>query len=259
MSAVFNWQEMVAKLNSLIKLRSTPVGMKLFTSVEEMQQVPKLRMVKDTLLLCQVVGQAVRMGLTVGATNENFGSPQCGAILGFTPHDQEWAKGEMYKGVWFTSLEDTKAHQQSLHVVPYGKYKGVVISPLNSERLNPPDVCLIYATPGQMFILCSGLLSSGYKKMVSTNVGESSCADAWGKALTTGEPSMSLPCFAERRFAGVSDDEMLLALTPQDLAKAITGMEWLSSHGLRYPIPPYGTQMDVRAGMVRNYSDKEKK
>jgi uncharacterized protein (DUF169 family) len=39
-----------------------------------------------------------------------------------------------------------------------------------------------------------------------------------------GEPSLSLPCFAERRYGGVPDEEMLMALQPSHLAKAVAGM-----------------------------------
>lgn len=77
-----------------------------------------------------------------------------------------------------------------------------------------------------------------------------------GRALSTGEPSLSLPCFPERRYGGVPDDELLLALKPVQLAKAVLGVEQLAKNGLRYPIPPYGVQMDVRAGMARSYGDK---
>jgi len=35
----------------------------------------------------------------------------------------------------------------------------------------------------------------------------------------------------------VLDDEMLMALPPDYLAKAITGMEALAKNGLRYPFP----------------------
>ena len=42
----------------------------------------------------------------------------------------------------------------------------------------------------------------------------------------------------------------------EQLAQAIDGLERLSANGLRYPIPPYGVQMDVRAGMARSYSPK---
>ena len=74
----------------------------------------------------------------------------------------------------------------------------------------------------------------------------------------TREPSLSIPCFAERRYGGVLDDEMLMALPPEYIAKAITGMEALAKNGLRYPFPQYGIQNDVRDGMARSYPDRKK-
>jgi uncharacterized protein (DUF169 family) len=87
-------------------------------------------------------------------------------------------------------------------------------------------------------------------------VGESACADSWGRALATGEPSLSIPCFAERRYGGVLDDEMLMALKPELIAKALEGMQALARNGLRYPFPQYGIQQDVRAGMAASYPDR---
>jgi uncharacterized protein (DUF169 family) len=78
-----------------------------------------------------------------------------------------------------------------------------------------------------------------------------------GRALKTGEPSLSIPCFAERRYGGVLDDELLLALPPRYLPKAIEGMKRLGSNGLRYPIPQYGIQADARAGLSVSYGAKK--
>jgi len=54
----------------------------------------------------------------------------------------------------------------------------------------------------------------------------------------------------------VPDEEMLMALKPSHLAKAIAGMKQLAKNGLRYPIAPYGIQADVRAGMGVSYAKK---
>lgn len=137
-------------------------------------------------------------------------------------------------------------------VVPFGQYEAMAVSPLISQRFTP-DICLLYGTPGQMILFINGLQWSGYKKLEWSVVGESSCADSWGRALSTGEPSLSIPCFAERRYGGVLDDELLMALPPEFLLKALDGLEQLSKNGLRYPIPQYGVQMDVRAGMQHSY------
>ena len=104
-----------------------------------------------------------------------------------------------------------------------------------------------------MITLMNGLQYRNYKKYTFTCVGESACADSWGRALATGEPSLSIPCFAERRYGGVMEDELLMALPPHYLPKIIAGLAALSSNGLRYPIAPYGVNNDVRAGMGVSY------
>ena len=135
----------------------------------------------------------------------------------------------------------------------FGCFGSVVLSRGARPRLDPPDIALFYATPGAMMYFINGLQWAGYKKFDWGIVGESACADSWGRALKTREPSLSIPCFAERRYGGVLDDEMLMALPPDHLPKAIAGMEALSKNGLRYPFPQYGIQQDVRAGMAVSY------
>ena len=52
------------------------------------------------------------------------------------------------------------------------------------------------------------------------------------------------------------EDELLMAIPPKFLPKVIDGLAHLSGNGLRYPIPQYGIQMDVRAGMSASYGDR---
>lgn len=140
-----------------------------------------------------------------------------------------------------------------MDVVAFGRYQAMAVSPLVSGRLNPPDICLFYATPAQMILFINGLQWSGYKKLDWGCVGESSCADSWGRALSKGEPSLSIPCFAERRYGGVMEDELLMAIPPRYLPGIIDGLAHLSRNGLRYPIAGYGVSTDVRAGMGVTY------
>ncbi len=252
----YDWDAILDGLNKYLRVRATPIGMKLFATVEEMEAIPKIRRPSDIHTADQIVGQACRLGWTVGATAEDFVGSQCGAVLGLHPQDEDWKKGERYVGVWWETPEDTKKHQEEMTVVPYGQYKAMAASPLASGRLDPPDICLIYMTPAQMILFINGLQWAGFKKFDFSVVGESSCADSWGRALSTGEPSLSLPCFAERRYGGVMEDELLMAIPPAYLPKTIEGLAKLSSNGLRYPIPPYGVQNDARAGLGFSYGKK---
>ena len=255
-SSSYDLNELVASLNRLLKLRTIPIGMKMFKSVEEMEAIPKIRRPKAIHTTDQIVGQASRNGWTVGITNEDLVGPQCSTVIGLTPRDDEWLSGDRMKGVWYSDSDGASAHQNSMDVVEHGKYLSMAVSPLTSGRLNPPDICLIYATPAQMILFINGLQWTGYKKLEWSCVGESSCADSWGRALSTGEPSLSIPCFAERRYGGVMEDELLMAIPPHFLPIVIAGLENLSKNGLRYPIAPYGVNTDAKAGMGVSYSSK---
>ena len=101
-----------------------------------------------------------------------------------------------------------------------GKYVGVVVAPLAKGRLDPPDAVLVYATPGQMILLINALQHRNYVRCDFTVTGETACADSWGRGLATGEPSVSIPCFAERRFGGVQDDELLVSLRMEHLLES---------------------------------------
>ena len=230
--------------------------MKLFESKSDMEQIERIRRPRSVHTTDQIVGQASRNGWTVGITAEDLVGDQCRTVVGLGPRDEEWLSGKHMAGVWYENQEEASKHQHSMDVVPFGQFEALAVSPLVSGRLNPPDICLIYGTPAQMILFINGLQWTGFKKLDWGCVGESACADSWGRALVTGEPSLSIPCFAERRYGGVMEDELLMAIPPRFLPGVIAGLDRLSRNGLRYPIPQYGINNDARAGMSVSYSDR---
>jgi uncharacterized protein (DUF169 family) len=249
-----DWPAITAELEQLLKLRSIPFGMKLYERRADMEAVPRIRRPQHVHTLDQLVGQAARLGWTVGVTAEDLVGSQCRAVVGLgAAKTPEWRSGRHMTGVWFETLEDAAAHQAAMHCVPDGQYEALAIGPLAAGKIADFDIALFYATPGAMMYFINGLQWSGYTKFDWGVVGESACADSWGRALTKREPSLSIPCFAERRYGGVLDDEMLMAAPGEYLVKAIAGMKALSKNGFRYPFPQYGVQQDVRAGMSVSY------
>jgi uncharacterized protein (DUF169 family) len=262
-SAVLNGKqvaELGAQLSDLLRLRTLPVGMKLFEDLDEMAAVPGLRRPVQgrKFTTCQLVTQARLAGFTMGITHENVpGFSNCGGIIGLNEPSELYLSGRKFEGVWFQNREAAAAHQAEMPRVPAGRYHGLVVSPLRSARLDPPDICLFYANPAQMILFVNGLQWKNYQRYDFSITGESACADSWGHALKTQSVSLSIPCYAERRYGGVADDEMLMALPPADLARGVTGLIGLGKAGLRYPIMPYGPQADPGEGMAKSYADKK--
>jgi uncharacterized protein (DUF169 family) len=250
-------EDLSQQLEGVLKLRSIPFAMKMFADRAEMEAIPRIRRPQAVHTLDQIVGQAARLGWTVGVTADDLVGAQCRAVVGLGgAKTEEWRSGEHMKGVWFSTSEDARAHQEAMYCVPDGQYEALAVGPLASGKLKAPDIVLFYATPGAMMYFINGLQWSGYKRFDWSVVGESACADSWGRALTTKLPSLSIPCFAERRYGGVLDDEMLMASPPQFIEAALAGMQALSKNGFRYPFPQYGVQQDVRAGMAVSYTPK---
>ncbi len=255
----YDFNALVDGLNRYLRLKATPLGLKRFRTVEDMQAVPKIRRppAGEKFAFDQIVGQSRWLGWTLGVTMENLMGAQCGAVIGLHPADAEWLRGEPMKGVWYGTLEDSGAHQRAMSCASYGDYAAVAVSPLASGRLDNPDLCLIYGTPGQMITLVNGLQYRNYRKFTFSCVGESACADSWGNALKTGEPSLSIPCYAERKFGGVLDEEMLMAMPPSFLPAAVAGLEALSNNGLRYPIPNHGIQKSPMDSIQASYGERK--
>ena len=249
---------LATQLSELLRLRTLPIGMKLFETAEAMEAVPGLRRppAGKKFSTCQLVTQARMAGFTLGIAHENVpGFSNCGGIIGLNEPSDLYLSGRKMEGVWFENREASAAHQAQMPRVP-AKYAGLVVSPLRSARLDPPDICLFYANPAQMILFINGLQWRSYQRYDFSITGESACADSWGRALRDRTVCLSIPCYAERRYGGVADDEMLMACPPADLQRAVDGLIGLSKAGLRYPIMPYGPQADPGEGMAKSYAGK---
>src|SRR3979411_2093717 len=130
---------MTADLNSLLRLKTTVIGMKMFARAEDMAAIPKIRRPNAVHTTDQIVSMASRLGWTVGITGADLVGAQCRAVIGLGPQDETWLAGENYVGVWHGTAEDARKRQEALDVVPFGQYQAMAVSPLASGRLNPPD------------------------------------------------------------------------------------------------------------------------
>src|SRR3982074_648491 len=118
----FDLAGMVADLNSLLRLKTTVIGMKMFAHADEMMAIPKIRRPSAIHTTDQIVSMASRLGWTVGITSEDLVGAQCRAVIGLAPQDEQWLEGKNYVGVWHGTPEDARLRQEALDVVPYGQF-----------------------------------------------------------------------------------------------------------------------------------------
>ena len=138
--------------------------------------------------------------------------------------------------------------------MPLGKYKAIVLSPLASGKLDPPDIALIYATPAQMIMIMMGLQWENYQPIKGIFKGEGTCSDSFIDCYYYGEPQFTVPCFGERIMGHVQEDEMSLAIPGGMVEKALEGMKAMrEARVVAYPIPFLGFQLDVTPKITQVY------
>ncbi len=253
----YEWDAIVSGLNQYLRLRSIPIGMKLFETVEAMEAIPKIRRPKVKHTTDQIVAQARQLGWTVGITMADLVGAQCGAVIGLHPQDEEWLSGHRMAGVWFETQADASRHQHAMDCVPYGRYAAMAVAPLTSGRLDPPDICLIYGTPGQMIFFINGLQWTGQEDELHLG-GRVGLRGFLGQGAQDGRARAHHPLLRRaalrRRGRRRAADGHPAALP----AQGDRGPAALSKNGLRYPIPPYGIQSDAAPGLAVSYAAKER-
>src|SRR5689334_18754232 len=103
---------LVADLNSLLRLKTTVTGIKMFAAVEDMEAIAKIRRPNAVHTTDQIVSMASRLGWTVGITADDLVGAQCRAVIGLAPQDEKWLEGANYVGVWHGTAEDARKRQE---------------------------------------------------------------------------------------------------------------------------------------------------
>ncbi len=247
-----NWKDVSQKFDFYLRLRTFPIALKFFESSEEMEKVPKIKKPTWKATFCQLLTIARTFGWTVGTTQEELLSPSCSSVLGFCPPQVKAFDGTMMHEIWFATKEDARKHQRSMRRIPQGRFKAVAMGPLFQERIEP-DMIIVYGTPAQMIRLIAGIQWENYERLQFFSVGESACTDYVGECYHSQKPSLTIPCFGERRFGGVQEDELVMAIPPASIDKILKGLDATQKSGIRYPIPYYGCQVNARPGMPPKY------
>ncbi len=247
-----DWTYLTKRLEALLRLRTFPVAFKLLEKAEELQGNPWVRRMPHKVTTCQLVTLVRTFDWTVGATADDFVTPRCTNIIGLSDVPEYIRDGTMRSMIWCATTEDARKCEESIPTIPTGKYHAVVLAPLVYNPFDP-DVILVYGNPAQMILLINAIQFRDYERMHFFSVGESACADSIAQCYLSGKPSLTIPCYGERRYGHVQDDEMVMAIPNNYYEKVVAGLEELYKRGIRYPISFFGAQADPSPGLFGAY------
>jgi len=251
-----NWEKVVRRMELLLRLKSFPVAFKMLPDKNELEKVPYLRRTQHKTTLCQLITLVRSFDWTVGAELDDFLFSACPSIIGLCDVPEICTDGTFRSIVWVKTKKDGRKYEASIPRLPLGKYQAVAMAPLVYNPFEP-DIVLIYANPAQMILLINALQFADYEVMQFFCVGESSCSDAIARCYQSGKPSLTIPCYGERRYGHAQDDELVMALPRDMMTKALGGLEALYRRGVRYPISFAGAEGDVGPMFPASYAGLE--
>jgi uncharacterized protein (DUF169 family) len=248
-----DWAGLSREMDSLLRLKASPVAYKRLEKAAELKAMEGVMPLDRQAAFCQVPAMVRTMGLTISATRDNFGE-RCARINGLAPSTEKqltW-EAEQFANTWFATVDEARKQMKAYPTVPPGE--AIVLSPLAAGKFEP-DVVLIYGNPAQMMLLMNGLQFKDYERFQFFFIGEGSCADGLAQCYTSGKPALAIPCLGERSFGAVTEDEMVMALPPRMVAKAVEGLQALKSRGIGYPIAYLGPLCDPSPVLTMIYPE----
>jgi len=252
-SSAIDWAGLSRDMECLLRLKASPVAYKRLEKLEELDKIPEVMRLDRRATFCQLPAMVRTMGWTVAATRDNFGE-RCARITGLAPTTEKevaW-EAEGFAHGWFANVEEARKQMAAYPLVPPGE--AVVLAPLAAGKFDP-DVILIYGNPAQMMLLMNALQFKDYERFQFFFIGEGACADGLAQSYTTGKPALAIPCMGERAFGTVTEDEMVLALPPKMMVKAVEGLQALRERHIGYPIMYLGPLCDPSVVLTQIYPE----
>jgi uncharacterized protein (DUF169 family) len=238
-----SWPEKSQILKDKLRLRTEPIAYRRLAKAEELGKIKNVRPWTAGQVFCQAPFLARVQKMTVGVTNDDNLGVRCKRIHGLLATDEKAMEQEaaMLANTWMPSIEEGMKQQHDYPRIPPGE--AIVLAPLGEDKFEP-EVILIYGNPAQIMMLMCGMQKIEYERFTFHFIGEGACADSLGQCYTTGKPAVAIPCYGERAMGQVKDDEIVIALPPGEIDRAIKGMTILEKIGFRYPISEIGGMLD---------------
>jgi len=129
-----DWAGLTRDIENLLRLKTSPIAYKRLEKAKEMDTIPEVTPLDRRATFCQVPALVRTMGLTVGATRDNFGE-RCARINGLAPTTKSQVAWEVdaFATTWFADAEEARKQMAAYPLVPFSE--AAVLAPLASGNL----------------------------------------------------------------------------------------------------------------------------
>lgn len=211
-----------------------PVAVKLLKCLEELPEKAKRpkRDFGQPLMPCQGSALARRQGLSIAMIKEDFSLDcSCGLIVfGIVNSNKLLKKLHIMYGLESETPEAAINREKALFRLEYGKYIGVLFSPVREANFKP-DMVMIYCNSAQaMSLIGAARYDDGYP-LTPRITGSAVCSASIVQTVHTGKCGLSIPCDGDRVNAFAKDDEIVFSTPFKSLGSITRGLEAIAKAG----------------------------
>lgn len=225
-----------AELHEMLRLRYDPIAVKL---IENEADIPEnashpVRDMGKHIAVCQAFALA-RRNRKVIYTDKNSEWCWCPPIVyGLVDCQPGSPQFELIcKYLGFAEIEKAREFFADFPKLPFGKYKGVFISPLDLCPFEP-DVVLIYCNNAQLRHMVWAV-KNATGSVIKTQVDAiDSCVYSSVVPIKTGEFRVTLPDIGEYERAGADEDEIILSAPGNRMQELLSGLKPFYEYGMGY-------------------------
>jgi uncharacterized protein (DUF169 family) len=240
------YSESGAEIASLLKLRTVPIGIKLF---EKKEAIPHdFDVMEGHCTVCQVIGMARYHEKAVAATRDQaFACAGGAAVLGFSDIPSDVVDGTRNIGVWAETKEAAQKIFQNRLILEKGKFEAFGAAPLSKISVEP-DVFQIWGTPAQILALVYANIWDGGRNLeLNTNGHGASCYEALVVPYLKNETRLAIADLGDRRYAYAADDEMIVGIPAKDFFRLVENLRKSYTGCYKYPYEYYFFPMPEKA------------
>ena len=230
-------------LEEILRLRTRIVAYKKLESAEDLSGIKDVKTIDRPFTFCQLPAMVRVYGWTVGAKKAGQMNERCKNLCGLQNATKEgvWVEAAVMATTWMPNHEESLKQQADYPRMEAGE--AVVLAPLTENKFEP-DVLLIYGNVAQIMMLMCGLQKQKYENFDFSFLGEGDCSNTLARCYSTGKVSLGLGCYGERSMGEMEDGELVLALPPRELERALLGLKDLADIGFKYPLRIIGAGSD---------------
>ena len=214
-------------LETALKLRSMPIGVKFYESAADVPEeaIFPMKEYGQHMAVCQAFSYSRMKGKTIAMTKEDH---WCwNPLIGYGCVSCEPGEPQFDEVIKFISIPDPEkaaAFFKKFPRLPLNKYEAVVTAPISTASFIP-DVIMIYADVAKInhLVRCVKAVLGDYIHSVFDGI--DSCIYCTLPTFTEGKFRITLPDPGERERALTRDDEIILSIPPAQMPEFIEAVK----------------------------------